>query len=178
MGKDSRQKRIEANPESQAAFREALRSSLGFFVIGVRQGRVKTDKELLERLNTFFLTCDEQVMLPTVEKMALALGMDVKYMSEIAEGRRPGLAGSFATAEILRQAKLVIASVDGELAATGKIQPLIYIWRSKNFYGMTDKQKGDAALDGGTGKTARELLAEADALPAISAAKAEKLSKK
>lgn len=169
---DPRNKSINGSKETQDAFDAALRSAMGFFVMGAKQGRVRTDKEMLERLDTFFTTCAEDHLMPTVEKMALSLGMDVKYMNEIAEGRRPGLAGSFVTGEILRQAKLVIASVDAEMAVTGKFQPIVYIWRSKNYYGMADRKNVDVAVDDGTGrKSERDLLAEAAALPELSPGK-------
>ena len=45
------------------------------------------------------------------------------------------------TANILKKAKNLIASMDAELAQEGKIQPVVYMFRAKNFYGMTDKQE-------------------------------------
>jgi hypothetical protein len=31
--------------------------------------------------------------------------------------------------------------MDAELAAEGRIQPVVYLFRSKNFYGMKDQQE-------------------------------------
>lgn len=168
MSRDARQKKIDESEESKAFFSSALNSALGFFILGAKQGRVRTDKELLERLDAFFMTCSQEAMMPTVEKMALAIGMDVKAMNDIAEGRKQGLAGSFATGEIIRQAKLVIASVDAELASTGKIQPVVYIWRSKNYYGMYER-KDALMIEDNTGRSERDLIAEAAALPQLDA---------
>ena len=41
----------------------------------------------------------------------------------------------------LKKAKNLIASLDAELAQEGKIQPVVYMFRAKNFYGMQDKQE-------------------------------------
>ena len=51
-----------------------------------------------------------------------------------------GFSGSLVT-EIIKKAKQILASMDAELAAEGKIQPVVYMFRSKNFYEMRDSQE-------------------------------------
>ena len=98
----------------------------------------KTEDELCERLNWFFQTCQETNQLPTVEKMCLALGMPSSTVFDWETGRTRGL-GS-ATSDILKKAKNIIQSLDAELAQEGKIQPVVYMFRAKNYYGMKDQQ--------------------------------------
>lgn len=99
---------------------------------------VKSDDELCERLNWFFRNCAETKQLATVEKMCLSLGMPRETVYEIINGIRPGFTSE--TANILKKAKNFIASIDAELAQEGKIQPVVYMFRAKNYYGMKDQQ--------------------------------------
>ena len=100
---------------------------------------VQSDDELRERLGWFFENCAETQQLPTVEKMCLALGIPRETVHEIIHGIRKGF--SKETPDILKNAKNLIASLDAELAQEGKIQPVVYLFRAKNFYGMKDAQE-------------------------------------
>ena len=96
------------------------------------------DEELCDRLNWFFEKCSETNQIPTVEKMCLALSWDRVTVFEIISGKHRGF--SPATANILKKAKNLIASLDAELALDSKIQPVVYMFRAKNYYGMKDTQ--------------------------------------
>ena len=98
----------------------------------------KTEDELCDRLNWFFHTCQETNQLPTVEKMCLALSMPSSTVFDWETGRTRGLGP--ATSDILKKAKNIIQSLDAELAQEGKIQPVVYMFRAKNYYGMKDQQ--------------------------------------
>ena len=98
----------------------------------------KNDEEVCERLNWFFKTCEETNQLPTVEKMCLALSMPRSTVFDMESGRTKGF--SPVTSAILKKAKNLIASLDAELAQEGKIQPVVYMFRAKNYYGMKDQQ--------------------------------------
>lgn len=100
---------------------------------------VKSDEELCERLDWFFQNCAETKQLPTVEKMCLAIGKPRESVFEIINGVQRGFSNE--TASILMKAKNLIASLDAELAQEGKIQPVVYLFRAKNFYGMRDQQE-------------------------------------
>ena len=100
---------------------------------------VKDDEELCERLDWFFHNCAETKQLPTVEKMCLAIGYPRESVFEIINGIQRGFSNE--TADILKKAKNLIASLDAELAQEGKIQPVVYLFRAKNFYGMRDQQE-------------------------------------
>lgn len=98
----------------------------------------KSDDELCDRLNWFFKTCAETNQLPTVEKMCLALSWSRQHVFEMEVGNRSGFSPD--TSDILKKAKNLIASLDAELAQEGKIQPVVYMFRAKNYYGMKDQQ--------------------------------------
>lgn len=42
---------------------------------------------------------------------------------------------------MVKKAKQILASIDAELVSSGKIPQVVYIFRSKNFYGMSDQQE-------------------------------------
>lgn len=130
-------KALENDEDKRAFMAKCVENNLAFFSKGV-QTKVRNDDELCERLNWFFTTCAETQQLPTVEKMANALGYHRQTLFEWETGANGGF--SPATGDIIRQAKQVLAGIDAELAQEGKIQPVVYLFRSKNFYGMKDQQ--------------------------------------
>lgn len=130
-------KLIEQDDEKRAFMAKCIENNLAFFNMGLSP--VKTDEELAERLNFFFTTCAETQQLPTVEKMANCLGYHRSTLSDWELGKTGGL-GDY-TKDIIKKAKQILASMDAELAAEGKIQPVVYMFRSKNFYGMADTQE-------------------------------------
>lgn len=99
---------------------------------------VQSDEQLCERLDWFFETCANTNQLPTVEKMCLSIGYPRETVFEIINGIRKGFSTN--TADILKKAKNLIASLDAELAQEGKIQPVVYLFRAKNYYNMRDQQ--------------------------------------
>jgi len=94
---------------------------------------VKTDTECAERLTEFFQTMCETGEIPTVEKMALALGTTRKTLWEWQTGSQ-----GTERARLIGQAKEMLASMDAELVQRNKIPAVPYIFRAKNYYGMTD----------------------------------------
>ena len=112
-----------------------IRNMMEFYM----QEPVTTDEQLCERLAWFFTRCFESGQLITFEKMCLSLGYTKSWVSDILSGKNIGF--SHETANILKKAREFIASCDGELALQSKIQPVVYMFRAKNFYGMTDKQE-------------------------------------
>ena len=42
---------------------------------------------------------------------------------------------------MIKKAKQILASIDAELVASGKIPQVVYIFRAKNFYQMSDQQE-------------------------------------
>lgn len=97
---------------------------------------VKTDEECAERLNEFFKRLNETGEVPTVEKMCLALGTTRTTVWEWEHGSL----GS-ARSNMIKKAKEILAALDAELVSKGKIPQITYIFRAKNFFGLSDKQE-------------------------------------
>lgn len=97
----------------------------------------KDDEECAERLNDYFKQCNETGQIPTVEDMALALGVTVATLWDWQNERRQ----SPVRAEMIKKAKGILAGIDAKLASEGKIPQVVYIFRAKNFHGMRDQQE-------------------------------------
>ncbi len=97
---------------------------------------IKTDEECEQRIAAFFLGCAEDGSIPTVEKMCLALGYDRRTVWAWEDS---GLLGSPKRQDIIKRAKNYLSSFDAELLLENKVNPVSYIFRAKNYYGMVDK---------------------------------------
>jgi len=98
---------------------------------------VQTPEECADRLNQFFTKCAERGQLATIESMALELGMTNQQMNTWIADKTKG----DVIALMLQKAKQIIAAQDAELALRNRLNPVLYIFRSKNFYGMVDKRE-------------------------------------
>lgn len=98
---------------------------------------VQTPEECADRLNQFFTKCAARGQLATIESMALELGMTNQQLSDWIRDKTKGEV----VALMLQKAKQIIAAQDAELALRNRLNPVLYIFRSKNFYGMVDKRE-------------------------------------
>ena len=96
---------------------------------------VESDDECEERLNAFFQHMADTGELPTVEKMCLALGTVRQRVWEWEQGRK-----GERRADIVKKAKQILAAIDAELVSKNKIPQVTYIFRAKNYFGMSDQQ--------------------------------------
>jgi hypothetical protein len=103
----------------------------------IGEQRVKTDAECADRLDQFFQHCIAHNEIPTVEKMCLALGYDRKEIWKWQETESMGAVRS----HMIKKAKGILHSLDGQMAVEGKINALVYFFRQKNYFGMTDQQE-------------------------------------
>ena len=97
-----------------------------------------TDDEIRERLELFFVTCFESGEIPTVESMCLALGYprQTVWRWEVGdEGSTP------VRRDLIKKAKELLASFDAKMVQEGKVNPVTYIFRAKNYFGLQDKQE-------------------------------------
>ena len=158
---NARMKLIEEDDEKRAFVAKCIENNLVFFNAGIKD-KVTNDEELCERLNWFFSQCAETQQIPNVEKMANALGYHRNTLNDWENGVSPGF--SPATKEIIHQAKQILASIDAELAQEGKTQPVVYLFRAKNFYGMKDQQDvvvtPNTGMEAGDAKTIEAKYAE------------------
>lgn len=95
---------------------------------------VTTDEEVADRLNEFFVRIVNIGEVGTFEKMCMALGVTVRQVNSWLRGT----AGQ-TRAAMLERAKDILAAIDAELVITGRIPVVPYIYRSKNYYGMSDQ---------------------------------------
>ena len=119
-----------ARPEEIA---KAIQNAFQYF----NRDIVKTDEECAERINGYFRDCHEQQMLPTVECLSLALGTTRKTVWDWENG----LGCSKLRSDMIKKAKQILAAIDAELVSSGKIPQVVYIFRAKNFFGMSDQQE-------------------------------------
>jgi len=103
-----------------------------------RMTPVKTDEELRERLERYFLETLEAGEIPTVEEMCLALG----YPRQTIWRWEVGEEGSTPTRRyLIKKAKEFLASFDAKLVQENKVNPTTYIFRAKNYFGLKDEQE-------------------------------------
>nr|DAX35649.1 MAG TPA: DNA-packaging protein small subunit [Bacteriophage sp.] len=98
---------------------------------------IQTPEECADRLNKFFEKCAEKGQLATIESMALELGLTNQQVNNLINDKSKGEV----VALMLQKAKQIIAAQDAELALRNRINSILYIFRSKNFYGMVDKRE-------------------------------------
>ena len=97
---------------------------------------VKSDDECRQRLYDFFDTCQKTGQLPTVEKMMMSLGA----VKSTVWNWENGNGCSSERMNLIKKAKEFIASFESEMVTEGKINPVVYIFRAKNYFGMKDQQ--------------------------------------
>lgn len=137
-----------------------------------------SDEQVAERLNEFFAHCTETGELPTMEKLFLAVGTDNSTGQQWLHGQgcSPERAG------MMQKSRQVMAALDAEFVSTGKIPQVTYIFRSKNYYGMSNKQETVITVANPLGAELSEAdlaariaadVVDAPALPGIDEALAE-----
>lgn len=104
-----------------------------------KQPKVKNDDELIDAFNAYFGRCIDRGSIPTVEGLYMSTGYTIEYMRNICNGSRKGFSDK--TASILKKAKDIIQRYDAEKTIAGEINPIVYFFRAKNYYGMVDKQE-------------------------------------
>lgn len=140
-----------------------------------------SDEQVAERLNEFFAHCTETGELPTMEKLFLAVGTDNSTGQQWLHGQgcSPERAG------MMQKSRQVMAALDAEFVSTGKIPQVTYIFRSKNYYGMSNKQETVITVANPLGAELSEAdlaariaadVVDAPALPGIDEALAENTS--
>lgn len=134
----ARMQLIEQDDEKRAFMAKSIINNLMFYQKGMQEP-VTNDDELCERINWFFMTCAETQQLPSVEKLSNAIGIHRNTLLRWGNGDLKGF--SPVTKDIVTQAKQILASLDAELASEGKTQPVVYMFRAKNFYDMRDQNE-------------------------------------
>lgn len=135
--------------------REAIKNTLRWMAFKP----ALTDDEVEERILQFFTNCMDNCELPSMEKLALVLGVDFQTMKKWeagSQGRR--------RMDMLIRARQAMASIDAELVQKKKIPEVTYIFRSKVMYGY--KESNEVVITSGKAlASAEELLRQAELLP-------------
>lgn len=134
--------RITSIEAQNTATRDEIRQLMNESLYWYYMEPVRTDDETAERLNLFFRHVQETGEIATVEKLCLCLGITPKQLirwrgGEVGVVRR----------QMCEKAVSIIAAMDSSLVTARKIPEVTYIFRSKNYYGMSDKQEIEISAD-------------------------------
>lgn len=116
-----------------------VKKLLSEVMVEYRQPKVKSDEELAQRLDDYFMRCAENGQIPTVEEMCLSTGYSYSTCYDWEVGRNKGFSDS--TSKIIKKGKEMLKTFDAKLVISGKLNFLAYCFRAKNYYGMVDKQE-------------------------------------
>lgn len=106
--------------------------------------KVQNDQEVAERLEAYFLRCIDNGEHPTWEKLCLSLGFPRQTVHRWVTGE---INCSEMRRDLIKKAKEIMASYDAEMAMDGAINPIVYIFRAKNYFGMVDRVEHVANTD-------------------------------
>lgn len=95
----------------------------------------KTEEEYIERFHDFFEYCMVNGIKPTVELFTIAMGC--VYRQRINEWEK-GQHGEF-LATLAKNGKLLIQAFLAGAAANNDINPVVWIFYGKNYFGYSDK---------------------------------------
>ena len=119
--------------------REISRTVMTEIMTEFNQPKVMSDNQLRQRLNAYLTRCVKTGQYPTVEEGLLSTGYSKNMMLAIARGKTRGKYFSPEAAEIINKFLDIVAAFDAKMVMEGKLPQIPYIYRSKNFYGMSDK---------------------------------------
>lgn len=137
--KPAKKARGRVPQDMSSAKKEDIRAALSHAVSVAKFTKVNSVEEMAIRSEEYFQKCVEDGALPMWEGYCLALGYDRKVVWDWMTGNHVCSFGADA-GNIARKAKQVIAYFEATLAAQGKINPVVYIFRAKNYDGLKDTQ--------------------------------------
>jgi hypothetical protein len=98
------------------------------------------DKAVEERINFYFNYSAEQGIKPSIEGLALAIGIDRRTLWDWESGNTRAQFDS-SRSDMIKKAKDYIAFLMSDAALENKIFPATWIFYAKNYFGMSDKQE-------------------------------------
>lgn len=129
----------------EETFEESIKATIAESLDAYLQPPVKSDYELQERIQAYFEKCYTRGSIPTWEEIVIYCGFTLTWAKRVMNGTSPGF--SSRTRDILAKANGVLQAVDNKLALTNKVNPIVSIFRSKNYYGMADKVEHEHLID-------------------------------
>lgn len=130
-----------------------------------------TDDDVCDSFNWYFHEyLPKTGAFPTIEGLSLACGVDRRTLEDWKNGHL-----SPTRSAIVQKGIGVLAELDAQLVQSGNIPQIVYIFRSKNFYGMQDAVKVEHVTARPDAESPDQLAAKyADAIPADFTDDAEK----
>lgn len=121
-----------------------------------------TDDDVCDSFNWYFSEYLPQTgAFPTIEGLSLACGVDRRTLEDWKNGHL-----SPTRSAIVQKGIGILAELDAQLVQNGKIPQVVYIFRSKNFYGMQDAVKVEHVTARPDAESPDQLAAKyADAIP-------------
>ena len=99
--------------------------------------RVQSADELAERLTWYFNSCAENGYRPVIEQMWASTGYPLSQVKDWERGKSRCPLGPEAI-PVLKNARGFMQVFDAKAVASGNMNPVTYIFRAKNYYGMRD----------------------------------------
>ena len=125
------------------AKRDEAARVIGTIVEAYHMKPVRSNKELNERVEQYFKFCVERRIIPTVEGMALYTGYTRSTWWDWRSGRNKGFSdmeSGFTTSDIVQKSVEMLACFDATLVMGGAFNPISYIHRAANYYGLQQRQ--------------------------------------
>jgi len=133
--------------------------------LAMRQGVDKNDvQDLYTRFMRYLAYCQEHGVIPGAANARLAIGIAPRDITDWENGKR----GTPEHQQFANDFKAVMASVNEQAAADGILNPVLSIFWSKAYYGLSDQPKVEVEVVNPLGdkKSAEELAKRyADVLP-------------
>ena len=108
-------------------------------------------KEIKARIDDYLLDCEKGGQLPTVQKLALKMGVDFETFSSWFDPKTSGVA--METIDLLCRAKDTIASIMTDLSLSGELNQTGYTFHAQNYMGLSkDGKKKAGSAGSGTAK--------------------------
>lgn len=118
-------------------------------ITSIKMPRVTSNKELEERAAEYLQMCAEKRIPPVWEGLALFCGYSRATLWDWMSGRNKGFSdeGEFgsSTSVIVKRLRETFAAYDAMMSITGNINPVSYIFRSSNYYGL--QQRSTVAIE-------------------------------
>ena len=121
-----------------------------------------TDDDVCNSFNWYFSEYLPRTgAFPTIEGLSLSCGVDRRTLEDWKNGHL-----SPTRSAIVQKAIGILAELDAQLVQSGKIPQVVYIFRSKNFYGMQDAVKVEHVSTRPDAESPDQLASKyADAIP-------------
>ena len=99
--------------------------------------RAKTEEEISQRLQWYFFEyCVQYQMKPTIDGCAMALGIHRDTLNNWEHGE----SGSFKL-DAAKKCKQLVKLFMESATMEGKLNPIVWMFYGKNYFGMVDKQE-------------------------------------